>query len=91
MQRLTIADGLLRFGIETVVDLGQCHIGQATRKPALSSHKAIDLAQHPAAITAYRPLGVVGNAMIIYDYIAIGVLMVLIVWAAADWVPRGKL
>ena len=27
----------------------------------------------------------------VFDYVAIGVLIVLIVWAAADWVPRGKL
>jgi len=25
------------------------------------------------------------------DYVAIGVLIVLLVWAVADWVPRGKL
>jgi len=29
--------------------------------------------------------------MTLPDYVAIGVLIVLIVWAAADWVPRGKL
>jgi hypothetical protein len=29
--------------------------------------------------------------MKIPDYIAIGVLIVLLVWAVADWVPRGKL
>ena len=31
------------------------------------------------------------RAMIIVDYIAISVLIVLAVWAMADWVPRGKL
>jgi len=25
------------------------------------------------------------------DYIALAVLIVLIVWAVADWIPRGKL
>ena len=25
------------------------------------------------------------------DYVAIGILVVLIVWAVADWIPRGKL
>jgi hypothetical protein len=36
--------------------------------------------------------GVVGDdAMTIFDYVAIGVLVVLIVWAVADWIPRGKL
>ena len=25
------------------------------------------------------------------DYVAIGVLIILIVWAMADWFPRGKL
>jgi hypothetical protein len=29
--------------------------------------------------------------MLIPDYIAIGVLIVLLVWAVADQVPRGKL
>ena len=29
--------------------------------------------------------------MTLPDYVTIGVLIVLIVWAAADWVPRGKL
>jgi hypothetical protein len=29
--------------------------------------------------------------MIIADYIAIGVLIVLLVWAVADQLPRGKL
>ena len=29
--------------------------------------------------------------MIIADYIAIGVLIVLLVWAFADQLPRGKL
>jgi hypothetical protein len=29
--------------------------------------------------------------MTIPDYIAISVLIVLAVWALADWVPRGKL
>ncbi len=32
-----------------------------------------------------------GDAMLIPDYIAIGVLIVLLVWAVADQVPRGKL
>jgi hypothetical protein len=29
--------------------------------------------------------------MTIADYAAIGVLIVLIAWAVADWIPRGKL
>ena len=29
--------------------------------------------------------------MTLPDYIAIGVLIALIVWAVADWIPRGKL
>jgi hypothetical protein len=29
--------------------------------------------------------------MIIADYLAIGVLIVLIAWAVAEWIPRGKL
>jgi hypothetical protein len=32
-----------------------------------------------------------GWIVLVPDYIAIGVLIVLIVWAVADWVPRGKL
>jgi len=30
-------------------------------------------------------------SMILPDYVAIGVLIVLIVWAVADWIPQGKL
>ena len=33
----------------------------------------------------------VGRVVKVPDYIAIGVLIVLIVWAVADWIPRGKL
>jgi hypothetical protein len=33
----------------------------------------------------------VGGGMTILDYVAIGVLVLLIVWAVADWIPRGKL
>ena len=29
--------------------------------------------------------------MTLPDYVAIGLLIVLIVWAVADWVPRGQL
>jgi hypothetical protein len=29
--------------------------------------------------------------MTIFDYAAIGVLVVLMVWAVADWIPRDKL
>ena len=29
--------------------------------------------------------------MTVLDYVAIGVLVVLVVWAVADWIPRGKL
>ena len=29
--------------------------------------------------------------MILPDYVAIGVLVALLVWAVADWIPRGKL
>jgi hypothetical protein len=29
--------------------------------------------------------------MTVFDYVAIGVLIASIVWAVADWVPRGKL
>ena len=32
-----------------------------------------------------------GRVVTVPDYVAIGVLIVLIVWAVADWVPRGKL
>jgi hypothetical protein len=32
-----------------------------------------------------------GEFVRIPDYLAIGVLIVLFVWAVADWVPRGKL
>jgi hypothetical protein len=32
-----------------------------------------------------------GGGMTIPDYVAIGVLVVLVVWAVADWFPRGKL
>jgi hypothetical protein len=32
-----------------------------------------------------------GGGMTILDYVAIGVLVLLIVWAVADWIPRGKL
>jgi hypothetical protein len=35
----------------------------------------------------YRGQGVV----LVPDYVAIGVLVVLIVWAVADWIPRDKL
>jgi hypothetical protein len=31
-----------------------------------------------------------GGAMIIFDYVAIGVLIVLLVWAVAELLPRGK-
>jgi hypothetical protein len=29
--------------------------------------------------------------VLVPDYIAVGVLIVCIVWALADWIPRGKL
>ena len=32
-----------------------------------------------------------GRVMLVPDYVAVGVLIVLLVWAVADWVPRGKL
>jgi hypothetical protein len=32
-----------------------------------------------------------GSLVLIPDYVAIGFLVVLIVWAVADWLPRGKL
>jgi len=32
-----------------------------------------------------------GRVVTVPDYVAISVLIVLIVWAVADWVPRGKL
>jgi hypothetical protein len=32
-----------------------------------------------------------GGVMTIPDYVAIGVLIVLIAWAAVEWIPRGKL
>jgi hypothetical protein len=31
------------------------------------------------------------DAVTIYDYVAISVLVVSAVWAVADWLPRGKL
>ena len=31
------------------------------------------------------------NAVTNPDYVAIGVLIVLAIWAVADWFPRGKL
>ena len=31
------------------------------------------------------------SAVRLPDYVAIGVLVVLAVWAVADWIPRGKL
>jgi len=31
------------------------------------------------------------GVMTIPDYLAIGVLIVLITWAVAEWIPRGKL
>ena len=34
-------------------------------------------------------MAIVGGAMTIPDYVAIGVLFVLIVWAVADRFPRG--
>ena len=44
-----------------------------------------------SGIFGYLSLHMGGGAMTIPDYIAIGVLIVLAVWAVADWVPRGKL
>ena len=38
-----------------------------------------------------RPIPMVVWTVLVPDYVAIGVLIVLIVWAVADWVPRGKL
>jgi hypothetical protein len=32
-----------------------------------------------------------GTDMLFPDYVAIGVLIVLAVWAVADWIPRDKL
>jgi hypothetical protein len=32
-----------------------------------------------------------GRVVLVPDYIAIGVLVVLAVWAVADWIPRDKL
>jgi hypothetical protein len=32
-----------------------------------------------------------GWIVLVPDYIAIGVLIVCIVWVVADWIPRGKL
>jgi len=29
--------------------------------------------------------------VLVPDYVAIGVLVVLFVWTVADWLPRGKL
>jgi hypothetical protein len=42
-------------------------------------------------IFGYLSLRVMGDAMIIPDYIAISVLMVLIAWAVWGRIPRGKL
>ena len=54
-------------------------------------HDRIDVAQWPS-----RVIGLCENAYLeggndAPDYVATGVLIVLIVWAVADWVPRGKL
>jgi hypothetical protein len=45
-------------------------------------------------IRLVRPACVPGEGEVsvtVPDYVAIGVLIVLIVWAVADWFPRGKL
>ena len=31
------------------------------------------------------------RVVLVPDYVAIGVLIFLVVWAVADWLPRGKL
>ena len=55
----------------------------------------VDLIQRnkPSVYLVYPSLRVGEGVlrMTLPDYVAIGVLIVLIVWAAADWVPRGKL
>ena len=38
-----------------------------------------------------RPIRMMGWIVLVPDYIAIGVLIVSIVWVVADWIPRGKL
>jgi len=43
------------------------------------------------AIIIGRPIRMVGWIVLVPDYIAIGVLIVCIVWVVADWIPRGKL
>ena len=42
--------------------------------------------RHYASAT---PVG--DDSVTIFDYVAIGVLVILVVWAVADWIPRGKL
>ena len=32
-----------------------------------------------------------GRAVLVPDYVAISVLILVVVWALADWLPRGKL
>jgi hypothetical protein len=43
------------------------------------------------AIIMARPIPMVGWFVLVPDYIAIGVLIVCIVWVVADWIPRDKL
>ena len=61
------------------------------RAPAVT----VDLIQRnkPSVYLVYPSLRVGEGVlrMTLPDYVAIGVLIVLIVLAAADWVPRGKL
>jgi hypothetical protein len=44
-----------------------------------------------ARLTSYSRFLRTGVRVLVPDYVAIGVLIFLVVWAVADWLPRGKL
>jgi hypothetical protein len=46
----------------------------------------------PGCLVRFSETRVEGSAGVsVFDYVAIGVLIVLAVWGVADWIPRGKL
>ena len=67
----------------------------STEAPLAGNYVTVGLIQRnkPHVYLVYPSLRVGEGVlrMTLPDYVAIGVLIVLIVWAAADWVPRGKL
>jgi len=71
------------------------NMGRVNRCDHLKSragiHKKLAELSYLAIIIAQTDTDRGGRVVTVPDYVAIGVLIVLIVWAVADWVPRGKL